>query len=273
MKKLAFILVLVPPLWGCSKKSPTVVTTVKTGFVVAEVYHTGWGQCSQMADIYSDPVAAASQCSAYIRWGDRTYPLTERLQQPTGVRLSGTSQLPSPVTGCSLYVATNVGASRGGGVNMPGSYSYISPEPYDTLPWGDAVVVWTRSAYATWYEIELNYIADSSSRYLGTVDSVFFLADTSLVVPQAFFKRYPGTTWAMVTGYLWAHGGYLPGPGACGNMSGDFGGFFYSTYLHPGYNTLRFFIGTPRPGAKPSFPSRMTEERRRKMLLRALGVQ
>ena len=33
-------------------------------------------------------------------------------------------------------------------------------------------------------------------------------------------------------------------------MSGDFGGFFYSTYAHPGYYTLRFFIGTPWPAAE-----------------------
>jgi hypothetical protein len=272
MKKLAFILLAALLLVGCSKKSPTTVPTIKSGFVIAEVLHTGWGQCSQMADIYSDPVAAASQCSAYIRWGYRTYPLTERLQLPTGVRLSGTAQLPTPVTDCSLYVVTNLGYSRGGGVNMPGSYSYISPAPYDTLPWGNVGVFWTRSAYATWYEIELYYTADSASRYLGTVDSVFFLSDTSLILPQAFFKRYPGTTWAAVTCYLYAHGGNLPGPGARGNMSGDFGGFFYSTYAHPGYYTLRFFIGTPRPAAEPPVPTRMTEERRRKMLLRALGV-
>ena len=272
MKKYALILLAIPLLVGCSKKSPTAVTTVKTGFVVAEVYHNGWGQVTQTADIYSDPVAVASQCSAYIRWGYRTYPLTERLQQPTGVRLSGTSPLPTPVTDCSLYVVTNLGSSRGGGVNMPGSYSYISPAPYDTLSWGDVGVFWTRSAYATWYEIELYYTADSAGQYLGTVDSVFFLADTSLVLSQTFFKRYPGTTWAAVTGYLFAHGGNLPGPGARGNMVGDFGGFFYSTYVQPGYNTLRFYIGTPWPATEPPVPHRMTEERRREMLLRALGV-
>jgi len=273
MKKLALILVLAPLLLGCSRKSPATPPPVfRSGFIIGEVYYTGWGQCSQTAEIYSDPVSVASQCSAYIRWGYRTYPLTETEQQPTGVRLSGSSQIPNPTTDCSLFVVTNLGSSRGGGVNMPGSYSFISPVPYDTLPWGDAGVFWTRSAYATWYEIELYYTADSAGRYLGTVDSVFFLSDTSMVLPQAFFKKYPATTWAAVTGYLYAHGGNLPSPGARGNMIGDFGGFFYSTYVHPGYNTLRFYIGTPRPAAEPPFPTRMTEERRRKMLLRALGV-
>jgi len=267
MKKLLIFFIFVLLLWGCSKKSPTTVIVVQSRFIAAEITQQ-FGYVYEWVGVYSDPAPFLAGSSAYLKWAGDTFLIPQKKQTLKGIELSGNAFIPYPSTNCSLYVSTNLGDSRGGGVNMPGNYTIIEPAEHDTLPWGTVRVSWTPAVYATWYELRVYYLTDST-----TLDTTLFLRDTTISFPESFFRRRPGITWAQVTLYLTAHGGAAAEPGAVGNMAGDFKGFFYSTYQDPRSNYYHFHVGSPKLDPMVGPLPRVTEERRRQAILRAFGIQ
>ncbi len=271
-----FLFLAASLLTGCSKKSPTTVTTVvQHKFITAEFLRSYWRGSYENVAVLSDPAPSAAQCTARAVVAGIPFTLAHKEQKPTGVSWNDYYSFPYPATDCSLYVVSNVGSSRGGGVNMPGSYSFLVPIPYDTLPWGDVRVSWTRSLYAAWYDLDLSCYAESAYLYLGGMDTTLILSDTTVLVPLAFFRKYPRATSVEATISLNAHGGPMPAPGGSGNMLGDIRGFFYSTYEDPGGYYRRFCIGSPWPNREtvPAPPAPQdSKERRKQAILRAFGL-
>lgn len=267
-----FLFLAVSLLIGCSKKSPTTVTVVQSKFITAEFLRSYWGGSYANVALLSDPAPSAAQCTARAVVAGGHYTLTTKEQRPTGVYWNDYTPFPYPATDCSLYVVSNVGSSAGGGVSMPGSYSYLVPIEYDTLPWGDVRVSWTRSLYAAWYDLDMSCYADSAYRYIGGMDTTLILSDTTVLIPLAFFRKYPQATSVEVNISLYAHGGAMPAPGGSGNMAGDIKGFFYSTYQDPGGNYRRFYVGTPWPNRETSPSPQDSGERRKQAILRAFGL-
>lgn len=262
---------------GCSKKSPTttVTTVVQTKVIAAEFTRQGSGGSYADVSVFSDPAPNAVQCSARTVVAGGHYTLSRPMQKPAAVHWYDYTPFPYPATDCSLYVATNLGSSAGGGVSMPGSYSFLVPLEYDTLPWGDVRVSWTRSLYAAWYDLDLSCYAESANIYFGGMDTTLILSDTTVLVPLAFFRKYPRATSVRASISVVAHGGPMPIPGGSGNMVGDIKGVFYSSYYDYGGRYRNFFMGTPWPNrATTPAPqdSRGPGERRKQAILRAFGL-
>lgn len=271
MKKLAFILVLTPLLWGCTKKVVTTVTTVQNKFISAEINRYCSGTSYVDVALYSDPAPDAALCSAWaVAVGIPMFELTRKVQKPDGVWWYDGFNSPFPAEHCSLFVSSNIGSSRGGG-SIPGTYAFLVPIPYDTLPWGDVQVSWTSSLYATWYDLGVSCFADSETRTIGSWDTTLILHDNMALIPLGFFRRYPSATSVETYLNLYAHGGMKPTPGGSGNMVGDIKGIFYSTFQDSG-SLRRFFMGSPKLKRETTPPPVISREKRRQVIFRALGV-
>jgi len=277
MKKLAVLLLVAVTLFGCSKKSPTATTTVQAKFIVAEFnLYRWWGSSPnfyEWVEVFSDPAPNLTQSSAQMKFGATTYQVTrDKSQWPGGVQLMDTFHFPYPGIACSLFVNTNVGNSRSGGVSAPGSYTINSPGAYDTLPWGDVALSWSQAQYATWYDLYLNYSAYNGTNHLGDADTQFIVTGTSVQIPQAFFRKYGSSTYVDAYFSLNAHAGAAPGAGAVGNLTGDIKGVFYSTFEDSG-SSRWFYMGSPKLALGSVTPHpQISHEKRRQFIIRAFGL-
>lgn len=278
MKKLVVLLLVAVALFGCSKKeTPTATTTVQAKFILAEFNLTRWWGSNlwfyEWVAVYSDPAPNVTQCSAQMKFGATSYQLTEyKSQWPGGVGLQDTFHFPYPGIACSLFVNTNVGNSRSGGVSAPGSYTINSPAAGDTLPWGDVALSWSQAQYATWYDLSLNYSAYNGTNHLGDADTQLIATGTSVQIPQAFFRKYGSSTYASAYFSVNAHAGAAPGAGAVGNLTGDIKGVFYSTFGDSG-SSRSFYMGSPKLALGSATPHpQITHERRRQFIIRAFGL-
>jgi len=266
MKKLVLILLAVPLLWGCSKKSPT--TTVQSKMIFGEI--ASWGAT---AEILGEPTPDPASTSARVRYDTVQFRLSQFEVDPGRIVLQG-SMIGYPPAGtlCSLVVSSNLGGSRGA-VVMPGSSRFTRPNGGDTLPWGDVQLTWTHSEGTNWYEVQAGcYGYDSLGGWLGSADTVLVVYDTLGVIPAGFLQRYPAATYVYVYARTYPHTGSKPG-WQTGNMIGDIRGFLIGT---GGNGAVSFRVGTPPPGLGLLNPGAMTpvsEDRRRAFLLRAFGVE
>lgn len=277
MKKLAFILVLTPLLWGCSKKSPTTVTNTvyQSKLIIASIFLRNPGQeyFFEQVDIYSDPTPDPGQCMAVVKAGGSSFTLPQAFYSTGLVSFNDTARLPYPGIPCSLIVTTVLGSSRGGGISIPGSYSLITPSRGDTLPWGDVTVSWNLAPYATWYELHVSYTAYMGGIMLGNADTLIVATGSSTKVPHAFFRKYQSANNLVGWVQLCAHDGAIGSPGGIGNLTGDIKGFFYTTFEDTGTSYSRDFrMGSPKSFLKVALPPLIPEEKRRQYLLRAFGV-
>ena len=277
MKKLVVLLLVASALFGCSKKENPTATTIQAKFILAELALYRWGGSNpyqyEWVQIFSDPAPNLSQCSAQMKFGTTTFPLTwYKSQMPGGVQLGDTFHFPYPGIACSLFVNTNVGNSRSGGVSAPGSYTINSPATGDTLPWGDVALSWSQAQYATWYDLSLSYSAYNGTNYLGDADTQLVTTGTAVSIPQAFFRKFSSSTYVSASFQLYAHAGAVPGAGAVGNLTGDIKGFFYST-LQDSISSRWFYMGSPKlgPGAATPHPQ-ISQEKRRQFIIRAFGL-
>jgi len=277
MKKLAVLLLVAVTLFGCSKKSPTATTTVQAKFIVAELnLYRWWGSTPyfyEWVEILSDPAPNVAQCSAQMKFGTTSFQLTSyKYQGPGGVGLQDTFHFPYPGIACSLFVNTNVGNSRSGGVSAPGTYTINSPPDRDTLAWGDMAISWSQAQYATWYDLSLNYYAYNGTNHLGDADTQLIATGTSALIPQAFFRKYGSSTYVEAYFSVNAHTGAAPGAGAVGNLTGDIKGVFYSTFGDSG-SSRYFYMGSPKLALGSATPHpQISHEKRRQFIIRAFGL-
>jgi len=268
MKKLVLILLAVPLLWGCSKKSPT---TVQSKMIFGEF---SWWRAT--AEILGEPTPDPAYTSARARYDTVQFKLSQIEVDPGRIFLQG-SMIGYPPAGtlCSLVVSSNLGGSRGA-VVKPGSSWFKLPISGDTLPWGDVQLSWTASEGASWFELQAHCSAsDTLGRYLGSADTALVVYDTLAVIPAGFFQRYPAAPYVYVSAQIYPHTGANPG-WQTGNMIGEIRGFLIGT---GGDGYVSFHVGTPppglgllNPGAIPHGPL-VSEDRRRAFLLRAFGVE
>jgi len=279
MKKLGVfcvVLLATVALFGCSKKSPTATTVVQGRMIFASFSHyTGGGSAPYYykdVSIYTDPTPDSAKCSAQMNFGSTQFQLQRKWQYIGEVDLSDTLPFPFP-SACSLFVTTNLGTAKGGGVSSPGSFDITWPLERDTLPWGNLTVSWTQAQNASWYEFNLYYSAYDTTHWLGSGDTTLYPTGTSVTLPQAFFQRYPSATYVSVSIWAGAYSGPAPGAGTSGNVSGDFKGFLVGEGHDHDRNDRYFYMGTPRlaPGLAHQ-PPEIDAATRRQRLLRAYGL-
>jgi len=260
MKKLAFILLAVPLLWGCSKKTVTTVVHSKAAFAEIEPL---WAN----VDIISVPAIDPSTARASVWSRNVLHDLTVKTAKLGKLNIWGSWQ--GPVTGipCSLVVSTPLGTSRGT-VVIPRDVTILSPIQNDTLPWGDATVVWYCPDQPVWYEISFNYTAyDTNRNQMGYADTQLVTRDTLAVIPAGFLRRYPSAPYICGYGTVYAHTGAYPGE--ADNLSGDIRGYLIGTDWGDG---IGFYMGSPPLGLGSATPPRITEEKRRESLRKFYGM-
>jgi len=260
MKKLAFILVLVPLLWGCSKK--TVTTVVHSKAVFAEIRPL-WAN----VDIISVPAIDPSTARASVWARNVLHDLTVATARFGKLEFWGGWQDDATGIPCSLVVSTSLGASRGM-VVIPRDVTVLSPSQNDTLPWGDVTVVWYCPDQPVWYELNFNYYAyDTSRHHVGAADTQLVSRDTLSVIPAGFLRKFTNAAYVNVFGTVYAHTG--PYPGEADNMSGDIRGYLIGTDWGDG---VGFYMGSPPLGLGSATPPRITEEKRRESLRKFYGM-
>jgi hypothetical protein len=266
VKKYALILLAVPLLWGCSKKSPT--TTVQPKMIIGEI---SW---EPVAEVIAEPTPDPAFTSARVHCDTVRLNLSLFEMDPGRIVLRG-RMTSDPLAGtiCSLVVSSNLGGSRGA-VVMPGSFQVNKPHDQDTLPFGDVVISWTPSEGASWFELQVSCGGyDTLGRNLGWADTALAVYDTITVIPVGFLKRYPAARYLYVWAQIYSHTGSKPG-WQTGNMVGEIRGFLIGTET---CSTLLFWVGTPPPGGflnpEAILPGPLvSEDRRRAFLRRAFGV-
>jgi len=257
MKKLAFILLAVPLLWGCSKKT---VTVVQSRMIFAEI-EPGTMEVEILTEPSTDP-ASSTACVYY-----------ENIRVTLPVLVSSPGKVifrdypPSSVAGlrCSLEVSTPFGSSRGA-VGIP-QYGTMHQPKDDILPWGDIWFAWSRSQ-GSWFVFTLQYHAyDTVGNLLGTADTQFIAADTNAIIRLAHLQKYPKSFSLSAMAWIASYQG--PRPGEAGNLSGAIRGYL----LGSGYGGGKgFCVGAPPPGHRTGPPPRVDGEKRRRFLRRAFGV-
>lgn len=192
---------------------------------------------------------------------------------PGTIGFADTLPFPLPGISCSLIVNTNLGAGRAGGVSIPGGYTLSTPRDGDTLAWGDLAVAWTTAQYATWYDLYVSYGAYNGSTFLGNAYTELYPTNTSVVVPQSFFRQYPSATYISAYLYVVACNGPSPAPGGSGNVTGEFKGVFFCDFSEAN-TSANFYMGSPKGslGANPPAP-RISREERRERLLKAFKAK
>jgi hypothetical protein len=290
MKKLAVLFLvagIAAGFLGCSKSSPTsnTVTVHDTTYVnqakivlaSIDASYNGFPlhySLQEWVDIFSDPTANIAQSSAQIKAGGTSFYCTwDSLRMPGAIGFADTIPVPYPGIPCSLIVNTNLGSGRAGGVSIPGGYTLSTPRNGDTLAWGDLVVAWSPSQYATWYDLYIDYAAYNGMTLLGYAYTELFPTSTSTVVPLSFFRQYSGATYVSAWLYVDAWNGPSPAPGGSGNVTGEFKGFFNCSFSDTS-NSASFYMGSPKAplGASPA-PPRISREERRERLLKAFKAK
>lgn len=275
MRKIGWLLLVVMTLLGCSKKNPTIVTVTPTKFVVAEIAVNGftYAQYGETISVYSDSALDLGQSWAELRFGTTQYGLFRKAPFPGGFCITDTLHLPGPGTLCSLVVTTDLGSGRAGGVSVPGEFQFYGPPLWDTLPWDGARVDWSNARNATWYDLLVHCsVYDTMWQPLASADTVLLITGTFALIPKSFLQRDPAALYAIVSVNLCPHDGAFPGWGTTGRFSGDFKGYFYSTYSNRN-NYRYFYVGTPRFVQKMDLPPPpFSAGKRRQAILRAFGV-
>jgi hypothetical protein len=221
--------------------------------------------------VVSDSIFDIGRCSAQMKFGNSLFQLSDKQQFPGRVLFSDTIHFPYPGVPCSLLVSTNLGASEGGGVSIPGDYRMTVPKMNDTLPRSaDVLICWVAAQNATWYDLYVYCFAESSHRAIGFSDTTLILTGTSVVLTNAFFQKFPSAQYEDVYARVTAHGGAVPGVGR-NNMVGDIKGFFYSTFLDTG-SYRYFYVDTPRYMEERKPAILISTEKRHQAILRAFGV-
>lgn len=261
MKKLAFILLAVPLLWGCSKKSPT---TAQSKTIFAEIYNKG-----ASVEI-SASVVDSTRATARVIFGNVQITLREKTANNGKMGFWDTFPVSVAGTRCSLEVNTLIGSSRGA-VWVPNDVTLRSPLRGDTLPWGDIAFIWSHSVKANWYEADIYYIAyDSNGNTIAEIDTQLVVLDTVTVIPAAFFRKF---SWvAYLRGYASVRPFNGPRPGEVENMNGDIRGFLLGSGNGDGLFTS-FLVGTPPSIFKTVQPPRIDRGERRRFMLRAFGLE
>jgi hypothetical protein len=282
MKKLAVLFLaagIAAGFLGCSKSSPTNTTTTVTRSVVVWAgfdmsRSPPYTDFRETADIFSDPGADPAQCSAQMKFGSTAFvlPREDMWGLPGYVSFYDTLPFPYPGITCSVFVTTNLGACRAGGVSLPGSYRITAPQ-MDTLPWGDLAVAWTQAQNAAWYDVWVYFTAlDTITGYIGSDDTTLFATGTSANVSQAFLRKYSNAHYIVVNTSVDAHAGPMPGAGAVGNMAGDLKGFFISTFSDS-VTSSSCYMGTQGVKLGTQTPSpQISKEKRREAILKAFGA-
>jgi hypothetical protein len=261
MKKLAFILLAVPLLWNCSKKSPT---TAQSKTIFAEIYNKG-----ASVEI-SAPVIDSTRATARVIFGNVQITLREKTENNGRMTFSDTFPISVAGSRCSLEVNTLIGSSRGA-VWVPNDVTFRRPLRGETLPWGDNAFIWSRSVNATWYEADIFYSAYDSNDYkIADIDTQLVVLDTVSVIPAAFFRKF---SWvAYLSGCASVRPFSGPRPGEVENMNGDIRGFLLGSGNGDGLYTS-FLVGTPPPIFKGVQPPRKDRGERRRFMLRAFGLE
>jgi len=258
MKKYVLILLAVPFLWGCSKKT---VTTVQSRMIFAEISPN-----SAEVEILTEPSLVPASSAAWVYYENIRVTLPVLASPPGKVAFRDYFQ--SNVAGlrCSLEVNTPVGSSRGA-VGIP-EYGTMHQPKDDILPWGDIWFAWSRSQGA-WFIFNLQYHAyDTVGNLLGTADTQFIATDTNAIIRLADLQKYPKSY--SLSAMSWVDSYQGPRPGEAGNLSGDIRGYL----LGSGYGGGKgFYVGEPPHSHRSGPISLMDGEKRRRFLLRAFGVE
>jgi hypothetical protein len=272
MRKIGWLFLVVMTLWGCSKKSPTIVTVTPATFVLAEISLWRGSVFAETVSVFSDSVLDVNRSSAQLSFGTTQHGLSKKEPFPWGLRFRDTLHLPPPGMFCSMLVATNSGQCQGGRVSMPGPYRVVQPSPYDTLPWDSATVFWSASSYATWYDLWVRcYVYDNMRQLIASADTVLIMTGTSVLIPKSFLLRDAYAAYANVYADLYAHDGAMPGSANNGKLTGNFNGYLYSTYVDAN-SSCSFFVGTPRLAqTMEPFPS-ISAQKRRQAILHAFEI-
>ncbi len=261
MKKLAFILLAVPLLWGCSKKTVTTVVHSKAAF--AEIKPL-WANVDIISVPAIDPSAARASVWARNVPHDLKVVKTARFGK---LEFWGNWQDPATGIPCSLVVSTPLGTSRGT-VVIPRDVTILSPIQSDTLAWGDVTIVWYCPDQPVWYEMTFDYTAYDTNRHqMGYADTQLVTRDTLAVIPAGFLRRYPTAPYIYGHGGVYAHTG--PYPGEADNFSGDIRGYLIGTDWGDG---IGFYMGTPLLGLGSAPAPRIADEKRREYLRRLYGL-
>jgi hypothetical protein len=279
MKKLAVLFLaagIAAGFLGCSKSSPTsnTVTVHDTTYVAqAKVIYAWVVRDPYIGDtrayVYGDPPPSLAQSSAQMKYGGTQVQFYYKYQWPGFIAFYDTIR-PSFGINCSLFVTTNLGSSRGGGVCVPESLTMTSPREGDTLAWGNVTISWTQAQYATWYDLDVYYTAYRDTQVVGESDTSLYPTGTSVLIPQSFFTKYPSATHLLVDAVADPCTG--PTPGASGNMTGEIKGVFWGSFFT--WNNRRFLMGNPplAPYTGPP-PPRASREERRERLLKAFKAK
>jgi len=258
MKKCVLILLTVPLLWGCSKKT---VTNVHHHAIFSEIYSN-----QAKVEILSEPSLDPANANAWVFYENVQITLQHKDERPG--KLVITDQWPGITDGirCSLEVSTRFGSSRGA-VVVPRPVDFFRPSSRDTLPWADISFAWSRSPGA-WFLLDVDYAAyDANRTWLGYADTQVVMADTSAVIPLAFIQKYPGATFLYASAEVYPYMG--PRPGEAGNLNGDIQGYL----LGSGYwDYISFNVGSPPLAPETTTLPRMDEEKREVVLRRLYGL-
>lgn len=256
-----FLAVLLGALFfGCSKSSPSATTITKhdTTYVSqAKVIYSGISRyyaggppahyaTEEIAWIWSDPAANLAQSYAQIKSVNTQFNLTKKQEQGPGmIALQDTLPVPWPGIPCSLIVSTNSGSGRAGNVSISGTFTLNTPRNGDTLAWGDVVASWSPAQYATYYYLYVSYNAYNGTTWLGWADTDTFTTGSSIVIPQAFFRKFGSATYLDANIDVDACNGAKPGPGESGNINGEFKGVFFSMSSDI-TSCVSFYMGSPK---------------------------
>lgn len=271
---------------GCSKSSPTSTTITKhdttyvaqAKFIYAGIqrYYAGGPPrqyaTEEIAWIFSDPSANLAQSYAQIKCASTQFYLTERQEQGSGsIALQDTLPIPYPGIPCSLIVSTNLGSGRAGGVSIPGDFTLNTPRSRDTLAWGDLVASWSSAQYATYYYLYIFYNAYNGTTWLGWCESDTFTTGTSIVIPEAVFRKFGSATYLSASIDVDACNGAKPGSGESGNITGEFKGVFFSMFSDT-TSYVSFYMGAPKSLLNIRPMPRISKEEMMKRLFRTFQI-